>query len=335
MDSIGQRVTDARIRHDILQQIRIWWGKFERNIFPGPKPVSIERAHLPVLQESFYWVCAKTDGVRYIFACLTLENKYWVVMVNRKSDMFLLDFELPIDAYKGTVLDGEFIVNKHGLYEFAVYDCVIYNGISQMQECHYTRIKAAESICFSIKTNSKNSRKTSIHVHTKVFYPFSQMNHYIQFVTPFLSYTIDGYVFTPNHEPIKSGTHDTMFKWKEQHKNTVDFLIEPNYYYNPSNPKGHHQGHQPSHQPGANAQKPFVMKISKGKQLTMLSSETFLNTHNLVIQNRAIVECMYKGNHTWEGLWIRYDKNHPNSFLTYEKTLLNIQENICLHEFLD
>ena len=37
-----------------------------------------------------------------------------------------------------------------------------------------------------------------------------------------LKHKSDGLIFTPIEEPIRTGTHPTMFKWKSQH--TVDIL---------------------------------------------------------------------------------------------------------------
>ena len=43
---------------------------------------------------------------------------------------------------------------------------------------------------------------------------------------PNVKQEVDGLVFTPINEPIRIGTHETMFKWKPQAKNTVDFLMK-------------------------------------------------------------------------------------------------------------
>ena len=43
---------------------------------------------------------------------------------------------------------------------------------------------------------------------------------------PTVQQKIDGLVFTPVYDPIRLGTHETMFKWKPLEKNTVDFLMK-------------------------------------------------------------------------------------------------------------
>ena len=43
---------------------------------------------------------------------------------------------------------------------------------------------------------------------------------------PTVQQKIDGLVLHPVNEPIRLGTHETMFKWKPQEQNTVDFLMK-------------------------------------------------------------------------------------------------------------
>ena len=67
-------IKDKKIKDDLLKIIREWWNSFECNVFPGPQPVSIERKHITKLKQDDFWVCAKTDGLRYIFACIEYDN---------------------------------------------------------------------------------------------------------------------------------------------------------------------------------------------------------------------------------------------------------------------
>jgi len=43
---------------------------------------------------------------------------------------------------------------------------------------------------------------------------------------PNVKQEMDGLIFTPINEPIRIGTHETMFKWKPRNKNTIDFLVK-------------------------------------------------------------------------------------------------------------
>ena len=308
------KIKDERVTNGLLAKIREWWNQFECNIFPGPQPISIERSHFPQLTSNPYWVCAKTDGVRYIFVCTYLDDKPYCCLINRKKDVYLLKMEINKDAYKGTILDGELVLTKNNEYEYLVYDSTIVCGESCTSQVHSVRMKKALSIVDYIK---QNNTKPCIQISIKTFYPLDKMNEYIQYMVPSLNHEIDGYIFTPEKDPVRSGTHPAMFKWKEQMKNTVDFLVTkvPN-------------GIQPT----------YTMKIAKGKQQVILHDQKIRVMDKRMEQKLntepRIVECKYISDGLWEGLFIRTDKIHPNNMLTYKKTLLNISENIQLEEFM-
>lgn len=307
------KITDTNVKNDLMQEIRTWWNQFECNIFPGPQPISIERKHLSLLRENPYWVCVKSDGLRYLFVCTTYKNKPYCYCINRRKDIYLLNFEIISDAFNGTILDGELIQNSEsGVYEFMVYDSTIVCGTSTTQMPHSERIEQAMRVVDFIKYKPT---ETPFEVKLKIFYPVSDMKTYIDKVVPTIKHEIDGYVFTPENEPVKSGTHYTMFKWKERDRNTVDFWIEKHKHIS----------------------RKYVMKISKGKSMhVMLDNVVHLppEIEHKIQEKACVVECKYIGPNEWLAVLIRTDKIHPNNYLTWTKTLLNIEEDIQLEEFL-
>tara|TARA_B100001540_G_scaffold283163_1_gene274484 strand:+ start:135 stop:608 length:474 start_codon:yes stop_codon:yes gene_type:complete len=142
---------------------------------------------------------------------------------------------------------------------------------------------------------------------------------------PKVEQKIDGLVFTPVNEPVRIGTHETMFKWKPLEKNTVDFLMKKE----PSR-------ETPGFKPGPLAWRLYIQE--KGK--LYFESEIPLNRipDEPWFEDGAIVECMYM---TWEEpMWWkplkrRRDKTHPNNRRTFYRTIVNIKENIKMKEFLD
>ena len=312
-------VTDKKLHQTLFDEIRARWHNYAHDAFPGPQPVSIERIHMESLRKNDYRVCEKSDGQRFLFVCSRYEGKPYCFVMDRKKDIFVLRFEIVTEAFEGTILDGEIILNKQtNLHEFLVYDSTMVCGENIMEKTHEKRMEDA----LNVIQFTKPFPQPVFTVRLKTFYPFAQFRHFVEYIVPTLCYDIDGYVFTPNDEPVISGTHYRMFKWKEQIKNTVDFLIEPN----------HNQ---------RSAQK-YVMKIMKGKNLKTLFDNRLLVEPGhpvevaVATQNKTVVvECEYVGPNTWKAFTIRHDKTVPNSYITWTKTLLNIEENIQLKEFFE
>ena len=59
-------------KHVVNYIHHIWKSK---DYFPGPQPISIEYKHFPILRNSEYFVCEKTDGERYMMVALLFEGK--------------------------------------------------------------------------------------------------------------------------------------------------------------------------------------------------------------------------------------------------------------------
>jgi hypothetical protein len=298
----------------VVQFIHAKWGSKE--YFPGPQPISIEHKHFPVLKGAEYLVCEKTDGERYMMVALTYDGKRKCVFVNRAFNMFEVPINLKKSAYDGTILDGE-------LYEdtLMVYDAVWVNGESVWNRNLNERLDAARSVMKSIIYMKSDQYR----LKCKTFHQMRDFGKFMDEYLPTVQQKIDGLVFTPVNEPIRIGTHDTMFKWKPQEKNTVDFLM-----------KREPSRETPGFKPGAPAWRLYVQE--KGK--LFFESEIPFNRMDDEpwFEDGAIVECKYI---TWESpMWWRpikrrTDKTYPNNRRTFYRTIVNIKENIQMKEFLD
>jgi hypothetical protein len=298
----------------VIEFIHSVWGSKE--YFPGPQPISIEYKHFPVLKGGDYLVCEKTDGERHMMVALTYDGKKKCLFVNRAFQMFEVPINLKKNAYDGTILDGE-------LYDgtLMVYDAVLVAGQSVWNKNLNERLDTARSLMKSIiyMKSDKYRLKCKTFHHMRDFAKF--MDEYL----PTVEQKIDGLVFTPVNEPVRIGTHETMFKWKPQEKNTVDFLM-----------KREPSRETPGFAPGIPAWRLYVQE--KGK--LYFESEI---PHNRIedkswFEDGAIVECAYV---TWESpMWWkplkrRTDKTYPNNRRTFYRTIVNIKENIQMKEFLD
>ena len=265
--------------------------------FPGCQPVSIENSHIKNLSNDKYFVCEKTDGVRYMFACLVHKNKPYSVLFDRNLNMFLLKTQVQHKLYEGTLLDGELVQHNDNSYHYYIFDVLLHNGKNVMNETLLERLTCAHSICDNIRF----CHHFTLHVKD-----FLKLNEFDK--TKEYPYKTDGLIFTPIHEPIKFGTNYSLYKWKDGFENTVDFYIDER----------------------------FQMFLSNNNQLSLtketIFDEDLLNVH---FNFPCIVECKYRSFRTWNMIKERKDKDRPNSVYTFTKTLKNIHENIQLNDLFN
>tara|TARA_R110002153_G_scaffold73871_4_gene192558 strand:- start:556 stop:1488 length:933 start_codon:yes stop_codon:yes gene_type:complete len=288
---------DSPLHKEANLFIHTTWGTLRNGqappIFPGPQPTSIARRHLPLLKQNQYFVCEKTDGTRYGLICFMFEGKKMCLLVNRALDMYILSMNMPRSAYKGTFLDGELVKLNDGTWNFVVYDGVMISGDNIGGLILQCRLDICCKFTLGILRTSKDLVK---HIYVKNFWKLEDLE---KLMTHDFKYETDGLVFTPNNEPIRVGTHDTLFKWKPRDKNTIDFQV-------------------------------------KGKRLFI--QEKGLLVYECDIDQEypedTIVECKYIIHlRKWVPIGVRTDKHHPNNRRTFYKTLENIREDIQINEF--
>ena len=296
------------IHKHVVEFIHHVWGS--KDYFPGPQPISIEYKHFPILKGGEYVVCEKTDGERYMMVATTFEGKPRCFFVNRAFDMIEVKIRLNKKVYEGTILDGE-------LYQdtLMVYDALLVSNKPVGHMNLFQRLAEAENMMKSIIYMKFDKHRLKL----KTFYSMRDYDHFMYEYLPKVEQKIDGLVFTPVNEPVRIGTHETMFKWKPREKNTVDFHMKR----------------------GKSLNNDAVWKLyvqEKGKLI--YESEFPLSTMNEPwFEEGAIVECMYitweKGPLWWKPLKRRTDKTHPNNRRTFYRTIANIKEDIQMKEFLD
>jgi mRNA guanylyltransferase len=116
--------------------------------FPGAQPVSFARRHIEELAQQDYYVCEKSDGMRYLLY-LTEGDKGEEIhyLIDRKNDYWYipdahLTLHLPqennIEGFHvGTLIDGELVLDKVPgeadlVPRFLVFDCLVLDGKSLM-----------------------------------------------------------------------------------------------------------------------------------------------------------------------------------------------------------
>lgn len=296
-------VDDPLYKHVVYLIHSAWGTEKTPHLFPGPQPISIERKHFNILKKNDYVVCEKTDGVRHMLLIFTFNERKVSVLVNRALQMFETKLKFPKSAFQGTLLDGELYEDK-----FMAYDVLVSGGKNVGHHNFLDRLAIMEEIVKSTISMKSDAVKIKI----KNFYLFIDFERFLYEYLPTVTQKVDGLIFTPINEPIRVGTHETLFKWKEKDHNTIDFLTRFEY----------------------NEWRLYVQE--KGK----LIFESVIppgKVDTSWLKNDMILECQYITDDVpmyWKPLLQRTDKNHPNNRRTFYRTLVNIKEDIKIEEFL-
>jgi len=315
-NSLVWKLTDGSLLNALQQKTNNLYHQtdnIEYNKFPGCQPVSIERKHINMLTETTYLVCEKTDGVRYLFVCLKHNDINYCFLYSRKSDIYLLNFSLNKSNFDNTILDGEIIKNEtDDKSYFVVFDSIIVNNINLHNKTYKERLEHINLVTDTyLKKDTDHFEIKKKHIINYSPYTFHE---YIKSLLN-LNYKTDGFIFTPNNDSIKTGTHNTMFKFKKQYDNSVDFIIK---YEN-------------------NMFRIYIQNRLLYNNYIWFDHNVFEIEEEIKKNKQCVVECkLYSQegiNNLWYPVLIRTDKHHSNSFFCYKKTLLNIKENITIEEF--
>jgi len=223
------------------------------------------------------------------------EGKRVTVLVNRAFAMTPVSTMIP----RGTILDGELVELKAGGTRpvFLVYDSVVVKGTDVRRQPLTARLEAARNLLKSVVRSTKDP----FEIRVKTMIPLKDFATGLPPLDSF-PWVTDGLVFTPVHDPIRMGTHETMFKWKPRDRITIDFLVR-------------------------NGRELFVQDRGteyKEAELHRPQTQQF--------PDGSILECGY-GDLGWTVEKIRTDKTYPNNRRTYFRTLVNLREDIQLAEF--
>jgi hypothetical protein len=274
---------------DFIQQA---WESSDGERFPGPQPVSIERRHFQEFKKRRYVVCEKTDGVRHLLVSLELDGKRAAFLVNRAFDTVTVSTMIP----RGTILDGELVAVRGGAKPvFLIHDAVCVKGTDVHREPLTQRLDAARALLKSVV----RSVKDPFEIRVKHMGPWPGPLPDLES----LPWETDGLVFTPVDEPVRTGTHETLFKWKPRERITIDFALL-------------HGTDLFVQDRGVPYKEAALHGVNARRDLS----------------DGTIVECGY-GDLGWYVEKIRTDKKHPNNRRTYFRTIVNIRENIQLGEF--
>ena len=270
------------------------------HMFPAPQPISVERRHFGQLNSHPYVVSPKADGERFLLVAIGDRS----VLINRAFEETDIKFRFKKNAFEGTILDVEKIGKR-----ILVFDAYQVNGEVIKDKGLDERLERATSLVKSVLKTSKDPLKIEMK-------PVFERNELEKALNTDFGYETDGLIFTPKDEPARVGTHETMFKWKPLEKNTVDFQVVPSiremiYGYDL-----------------------YVQEHGK-KICEVRVPQNLVEPHWRPIMDAGkdqclILECEYiQGDpNFWRPIGIRRDKTMPNARRTFQRTLVNIEEDI-------
>lgn len=273
--------------------------KFPR--LPGPNPVSIERKDFEKLKTKKYVIAEKTDGVRFIMMFTRLFGFKVCTIIDRSMAAYLVPLKsIPRVLFQGTIFDGELTIDKHGRKCFILFDAVVVSGVTVSQLDLSSRLIAMRR---SLK-DFKMSPTDPVELRLKAW---TELSDIVAAKTKIEEagkiYHTDGVVLAPKDDPVVYGRNFDFFKMKPQGTHTVDFILMDNNgtigIYDPRSKRD----------------------VAIGKVACNY-------------QAGIVVECEIVNN-VWRVVGVRTDKKQSNDMLTYEKTMLNIRENIKLDELLN
>ena len=284
-----------------------YWGTKGKGIFPGSQPISIEYRHFDTLKSNPYVVCEKTDGVRFMMLAFLFDNKKKTIFVNRALEMFDCPLNFRKLVYDGTIVEGEMYGDT-----FMMYDMLMSCGKIIGDQDFLTRLDHMEKF----KKMLMSLKYDPVKLALKTFHLMSDFEEFMDKYLPTVQQEIDGLIFTPINDTVKTGTHETMFKWKPRDKNTIDFQLKRR----------------------GDVWRLHVQERGKLVFESELRDEWVPLKAREWLKEDAIIECQYMFQDSpmwWKPVALRSDKTFPNSRRTFYRTLVNIREDIAMADFLD
>jgi mRNA guanylyltransferase len=271
------------------------------------------------------------------------------ILLNRKFNAYLINIQAPIELYKenGTCFDGELILLEDSNLVYYIFDCISICGMNVKTQKFSHRIHHIEHLLKSVLLDC------FFKIVLKTFWDKTQIKELFESMK-LTNRKTDGIIFIPENTEIKTARQLDLFKWKPTEDNTIDFHIKrvddtidefTFYIYCVESKKL-----EPVQT--VYIKDPFKLQIIqsgikeplfKNKLKDIDGNSTDLlklyNSFNKFTQENItnefnIFECKYDSN-LWDVVKSRSDKHHPNDSITYQNTVINIQENITKNEIIN
>jgi len=277
----------------------------------------------------------KSDGTRYVLFLTKTQGREIAVMVDRKLSLYQIPVAASRSHFQGSIYDGE-LVTSNGSHLFLVFDCVASKGTYVGNKDFLSRLSLIRGAFDLEGASIQSPEEASLHARKgkivcggsarglafkpKPCFQLRQMDTLLRQMSS-LPYKTDGLVFTPVDEPVRLGTHASMFKYKKIHSIDVEVSSD---------------GSQLLVGLGGAPDTAVLRTPLNGLGASLILDASF--APRLGEYCGCILEMKLSRLEGCLGLSFlcrRFDKSHPNAVSTVLRTINNVEEGISMGELLE
>ncbi|KAK0645911.1 mRNA capping enzyme alpha subunit-like protein [Cercophora newfieldiana] len=333
--------------------------------FPGAQPVSFSRKHLEALRREDYYVCEKSDGIRYLLYCTRDdEGREAHYLIDRKNDYWFLHqrnlhFPLSHDRaafHVGTLIDGELVMDlmPNGKREpkFLVFDLLALDGKADLlakpldKRLGYFKEHVMKPYKALFKDFPDERQFQAFEVVMKEMQFSYGIEMMFRQVLPSLKHDNDGLIFTCRTSAYQFGTDPHILKWKAPHDNTIDFrlrlifpVVEPDEFERAEGITEEFVDYDSVPEArllvfrGNDKGESMYEEFENPLYLTEAEWET-LKSLGDPLQDR-VIECSLDEEKRWRLYRFRDDKNEANHISTVNSVLESIRDGVSEEHLLN
>ncbi|KAJ2560042.1 Dcp1p-Dcp2p decapping enzyme complex alpha subunit [Coemansia sp. RSA 1933] len=307
--------------------------------FPGAQPVSLSRTiALKQLMEEDFMVCEKSDGIRVLVLMVDGGKTF---MLTRKHEVFYVPgvaFPVPVQAtpqafHDGTLIDAELVLDTEAdgrrVRRLLAFDALVVAHANCMQRSLEKRLgylndhvmRPFIAMCAQMPEAARAA--LPFQAEMKRFERSYAVPHLYETLMPALKHKSDGLIFTSVSAPYTPGTCHTIYKWKPNSENSVDFKVKLELM--------------------DDGTKSIQLLAGKGagcytyfSNLLILPGEWDRHFAHIADLDGRIIEVVhdpaYEEPFSWRFLRFRDDKDNPNYYTVVSSVVESIKDNIELDE---
>lgn len=340
-------------------------GRKNPRQFPGAQPISFAQQHLQELKNQDYFVCEKTDGMRYLMY-LTNDGqnpkRQAIYLIDRKNDYYYIaNLHFPHHEdnptfrkfHEETLLDGELVEDRHPdgrrIIKFLVFDMLVMDGKDLRDRPLDKRLGYLKQFVLKpyhtwlMKFPNEKRTQACVVEDKKTEFSYSLKRMFEEIIPQVKQlHGNDGLIFTCKGTKYVSGTDAHILKWKPPEENTIDFLMHITWSMVEPDPGDPDQSMYADYH---SLPQNFALYIFTGTTngaseycrvgdlYVELEEWERLKASNMPLQDQ-IVECYLDNNKRWRFHRFRDDKLEANHISTYESVKQSIEDHVTEEDLL-